>query len=64
MNYNLLKSRTFWTLILMFAINGYAAISGQLPNGVDMIVNLVLTTAATYFHVNPSQPYPPETPTA
>lgn len=61
MNYNILKSRTFWTLIVMFVVNGYAAISGQVPAGADVIINLVLTTLSTYFHVTPSQTYPAPT---
>ena len=37
--------------MLAFVVNGYAAISGQVPAGVDMIVNLVLSSLASYFHV-------------
>ena len=51
MNYSLLRSKTFWTIVLAFVVNGYAAISGQVPAGVDMIVNLVLSSLASYFHV-------------
>lgn len=51
MNYSLFRSRTFWTLVLMFVVNGYAAISGHIPGNYDMIVNLVLTSLASYFHV-------------
>lgn len=53
----LLQSRTFWSLVVLFVVNGYASISGQVPAGVDVIVNLVLTTLATYFHTNPSTTY-------
>ncbi len=53
----LLSSRTFWTLVLMFVINGYAAIKGTVPGGVDVAINLMLSTLAAYFHVNPSQTY-------
>lgn len=59
MSFSIFKSKTFWTLALMFVMNGYAAVSGQIPAGVDVIVNLALSTAATYFHVNPSQAYNP-----
>lgn len=57
MNYSIFRSRTFWMLAIMFVTNGYAAISGQVPGPVDVIVNLVLSTMATYFHVTPSQNY-------
>lgn len=52
LNYNILKSRTFWTLVVMFVVNGYAAISGHVPAGADTIVNFALTSLATYFHVD------------
>ena len=52
MNYNILKSRTFWTMVLMFVVNGYASISGQVPAGTDMFINVVLTSLASYFHIN------------
>lgn len=61
MNFSIFKSRTFWTLALMFVINGHAAISGQVPSGVDVIVNFVLSSAAAYFHISPSQNYPAPT---
>lgn len=51
MDYSLLKSRTFWTVVVMFVVNGYASISGQVPGNIDMIINLVLTTLASYFHL-------------
>lgn len=53
----LLKSRTFWTLVVMFVVNGYAAVSKNVPANVDVIINLVLTSAGAYFHTNPSQQY-------
>lgn len=51
MNYNLLKSRTFWSFVVMFLVNGYAAISGNVPAGADVVINLVLTTLGSYFHL-------------
>lgn len=53
----LLKSRTFWTLVVMFVVNGYAAISKQVPANVDVIANVLLSMLASYFHTNPSQTY-------
>ena len=51
MNYSIFKSRTFWTLVFTFLYNGYAAISGQLPADVTVIVNAVVGILAGYFHV-------------
>jgi hypothetical protein len=42
MNYNLLKSRTFWTSILLFLFNGFAAISGSVPSEYSVPINFVL----------------------
>lgn len=39
-------------MVVLFLVNGYAAVSGQVPAGVDVIVNLVLTTLASYFHLS------------
>lgn len=52
MNYNFLKSRTFWTIVFTFAYNGYAAISGQLPADLTVVVNALAGMLATYFHVS------------
>lgn len=50
MNYSIFKSRTFWTIVITFLYNGYAAISGQLPADVTVILNAVFGMLATYFH--------------
>lgn len=63
-NYSLLKSRTFWTLVVMFAYNGFAAISSQLSPDLTLIVNFVLGSFATYFHISPSQNYSVSNPPA
>lgn len=52
-----LKSRTFYTLLVTFLLNGYNAISPSVSPDVAVIVNAVLMMLATYFHVNPSQNY-------
>jgi hypothetical protein len=51
------KSRTFYTLAVMFIINGTGAIKGSIPAEYLQIVDLILSVLATYFHVNPSQDY-------
>lgn len=51
MNYNLFKSKTFWTLVVMFLVNGFAAISGQLSPDWVVVINAVLTGVASIFHL-------------
>jgi len=50
-NYNLLKSRTFWTSVLLFAFNGFAAISGSVPSSWSVPINFVLGALVAYFHL-------------
>lgn len=57
MNWTYLKSRTFWTLVAIFVVNGGNAIAPMLPPNVQIITNLVLLALANYFHTNPSQQY-------
>jgi hypothetical protein len=47
----LFKSRTFWLIVFAFVYNGYAAISGQLPGSVTVIVDAVLGTLQALFHL-------------
>ena len=51
-NYSLFRSRTFWTLVFAFVFNGFTAIQGQIPAGVEVIVNGVLLIVASYFHLS------------
>ena len=51
MNYSLLKSRTFWTIIFNFFFAGFAAISGTVPAGVVVVVSGILTAVASYYHL-------------
>lgn len=51
MSYSLLRSKTFWTLVVIFLVNGYAAVSSQVPAGADVLINGILTIAASYFHL-------------
>ena len=52
-----LKSRTFWTLVLMFIINGISGVREQINPGWLTTIDSVLGILAAYFHVNPSQNY-------
>lgn len=57
MNVSIFKSRTFWTVVVMFFVGGGNAIVPVLPASFQAIVMLALSALATYFHVNPSQNY-------
>lgn len=50
-NYSLLRSKTFWTLILMFAGDFIAVYGNLLTTEQMMIANGILTSAASYFHL-------------
>jgi hypothetical protein len=50
-NYSLLKSRTFWLIVFAFVFNGFAAISGQLPASVTLVVDAILGALQTIFHL-------------
>lgn len=53
-----IKSRTFWTMVLILLINNVPAIKASFPNAAWLdTANTFLTLLATYFHVNPSQTY-------
>lgn len=51
MNYSLFRSKTFYTLLFLFVFNGFAAISGQLPSQVTVLGDLILSSLASYFHL-------------
>lgn len=57
MNYSILKSRTFWTLVVMFIVGGGNALVPVLPSGLQATAMGLLSALAMYYHVNPSQPY-------
>jgi uncharacterized membrane protein len=59
MNYSILASRTFWMIVLMFITGGINAVTQFIPAGLQVVVMGLLSVAATYFHVNPSQTYNP-----
>lgn len=52
-----LKSRTVWTILALFVLNGLPAVTELLPVTLLPIANLILTVLAMYFKVNPSQNY-------
>lgn len=51
MNYSLLRSKTFWTIVLQFLSNGFMAISGSFDPTTVLIVNTFFTMIASYFHL-------------
>lgn len=53
----ILKSRTFWTIVVMFLIGGFEAISGLIPDVFVTPALGILGILATYFKLNPSQEY-------
>jgi len=52
-----LKSRTLWTVVLMFIVGGTEALVDVIPAEVHTITMLILGMLATYFKLNPSQDY-------
>lgn len=52
-----MKSRTIWTLVALFVVNGVGAIHGFIPESVMPCVDLALALMVSYFHLNPSQNY-------
>lgn len=52
-----LKSRTVWTIALIFVVGGTEALVGVVPDTLTTPILFVLSVMATYFKVNPSQKY-------
>ena len=50
--YSFLKSRTFYTIVIMFLVGGVHGITSFLPSGAETIIMAVLGVVATYFHVD------------
>lgn len=48
----ILKSRTIWTIIIMFFLSGIQVTQPFMDNDVYMLVNTFLTALATYFRVS------------
>jgi hypothetical protein len=58
-----LKSRTFWTIVIIAALNTIPQVKQYLPQSLFDAINWALGFLATYFHVNPSQNYGAPAPT-
>lgn len=52
-----LKSRTVWTVVVLFLVNGVGAIHGYIPAGYLPLVDGILGILAIYFKLSPSQQY-------
>jgi len=52
-----LKSRTVWTIALMFIIGGVQALEGILPSDLMVLLQGLLSLLAMHFKLNPSQEY-------
>ena len=50
---NALKSRTTWTIIVLFIINGIDGIREQIPANLLPVIDGVLSMLAVYFRANP-----------
>ena len=48
-----LKSRTVWTVVVLFIINGISGIREIIPATALPIIDAVLSLLAIYFRVNP-----------
>ena len=51
----MLKSRTIWTLVVLFIINGISGIRDQLNPAALTTIDAVLAVLAAYFRVSPQQ---------
>lgn len=49
----LLKSRTNWTILVMFLVNGVAGIKAFIPVGWLPLIDGLLGILAVYFRMNP-----------
>ena len=53
----LFRSRTAWTIAVMFVVGGVNAVSPFLPLASVPYVEGILALLGMYFHLNPSQNY-------
>ena len=51
------RSRTVWTIVLMFIVGGFQAIEGTLNPQIFMFVQAGLSFLAVHFRMSPSQNY-------
>lgn len=50
-------SRTNWMILFAFIASGVVGVHGMIPAGLATILDGVLSIAAIYFKMNPSQTY-------
>lgn len=50
--YSLFRSKTFYTIIVMFLIGGFQGITSFLPSGSETIILGALGLLASYFHLD------------
>lgn len=53
----ILKSRTVWTIVVIFVINGVQAVHSFIPVTYLPAIDGILSIFAVYFKINPSQQY-------
>lgn len=53
----ILKSRTVWTIIALFVVNGVAGITDMIPSAYLPYVNGFLGVMAVYFRISPKQQF-------
>ena len=51
---NVFKSRTVWTIIVLFVINGVSGVHDLIPSVALPFVDAVIGLAGIYFRVNPN----------
>ena len=51
MNYSLLRSRTFWTIVAMAVVGAGNALVPVIPTDYQAIALLALSALASYFHL-------------
>lgn len=49
----LLKSRTVWTIVVLFLVSGVEGIKDMIPVAAQTPVQFILSALAAYFRVNP-----------
>ena len=52
-----LKSRTFWSTVALFVVNGFPAVKGSIPTDMLPLADAILGMFIIFFHLNPSQKY-------
>lgn len=57
MNYSLLRSRTFWSIVALFVISGTNGIMGMIPENSVVYVQFLLSALASYFHLDTAKTF-------